>query len=161
MTAPDTITTLLRHHVWANTKLIAFCTTLSDEQLDSTSIGTFGSIRQTLQHMVTSERAYFTRISTGLSPVRARDMPLLSIVEMVESAQITGAGLLEWADKLQPGEDVPVDWDGEIRQVPKAILYTQALDHAAEHRTQVRAIITGLGMEPPSLDGWDFFEQSA
>ena len=52
----DTLTTLYSHNLWANIKLFECCAGLSDEQLDSTIIGTFGTIRDTLQHIVGAER---------------------------------------------------------------------------------------------------------
>jgi uncharacterized damage-inducible protein DinB len=31
---------------------------------------------------------------------------------------------------------------------------TQAINHATEHRTQIRTALTQAGIEPPALDGW-------
>jgi len=33
------------------------------------------------------------------------------------------------------------------------------INHATEHREQIKAIMTGLGIEPPDLQGWAYFEQ--
>ena len=45
----DTITTLFSHNLWANVGLFECCTDLTNEQLDATISGTFGTIRETLQ----------------------------------------------------------------------------------------------------------------
>jgi uncharacterized damage-inducible protein DinB len=155
----DTLTTLFRHNLWANERLIELCAGLSDEQLDATLLGTFGSIRDTLQHIVSAERSYFSRISTGLPFRRPEDAPLLTLREMLEWTRASGAGLVDWAPKVQAGDTVPIDWDGVLRDVPKTILLTQAINHATEHRAQVMAILTHLGVEPPELDSWAYFDE--
>jgi uncharacterized damage-inducible protein DinB len=60
---------------------------------------------------------------------------------------------------VQPGDAVQIDWDGTPRDLPKAILLTQAINHATEHRAQVMAILTQIGIQPPDLDGWSYFDQ--
>jgi uncharacterized damage-inducible protein DinB len=159
MKPTDSLTTLFRHHLWANLRLLERCAELSDEQLDATISGAFGSIRDTLQHVVTSEQSYFSRISTGLPRSYPDDAPRLSIAEMVESARTTGQGLVEWAPKVQAGDSVEVDWEGTPREVPKAIILTQVINHATEHRAQVMAIMTQLGVEPPDLQSWQYFDE--
>jgi uncharacterized damage-inducible protein DinB len=161
MNPADTLTTLFRHHRWANERLIELCAGLSDEQLDATLLGTFGSIRDTLQHIVSAERSYFSRISTGRPYRRPADAPPLTLAEMLEWARASGAGLVEWAPRVQAGDVVEIDWDGVLRDVPKTILLTQAINHATEHRAQVMAILTQLGIEPPELDSWAYFDATA
>ena len=160
MQTSDAITTLFSHNLWANSKLFALCATLNDEQLDATIIGTFGTIRNTLEHIATAERSYFTRISTGKPYPRQEGAPRLTMSEILELSHSTGAGFVEWACKVQPGETVEIKWKGgEIKHVPKTILLTQAINHATEHRSQIMAILTQLGIQPPDLDGWTYFEQ--
>jgi uncharacterized damage-inducible protein DinB len=158
MNPADTITTLFRHNRWANVCLLERCAGLSSEQLDASIAGAYGSIRDTLQHIVTAEQSYFSRISTGQRHSRPKDAPPLTLAEMVESARTTGSGLIEWAPKVQAGDTVPIDWDGAPRDVPKTIILTQAINHATEHRAQVMAILTQLGIQPPELDGWTYFD---
>jgi len=69
---------------------------------------------------------------------------------MVESARTTGAGLIEWAPKVQAEQ---LDGEG----TPKTIILTQAINHATEHRAQIMAILTQVGIQPPELDGWTYF----
>jgi uncharacterized damage-inducible protein DinB len=158
MNPTDTLTTLFRHNRWANLHLLELCAGLTDEQLGATVVGTYGSIHDTLQHLVTAERSYFSRISTGQPYRRPQDAPPLTLAEMTESARASGDGLIEWAPKVGTDDMVQVDWEGTPRDVPKTILLTQAINHATEHRSQVMAILTQLGIQPPELDGWSFFD---
>jgi uncharacterized damage-inducible protein DinB len=159
MKATDSLTTLFSHHLWANLRLLERCAGLSSEQLDATISGTFGSIRDTLQHFVTSEQSYFSRISTGQPRRRPEDAPPLTMAEMVESLRTTGFGLIEWAPKVQADDTVEIDWEGTPRDVPKAIILTQIINHATEHRSQIMTIMTQLGIQPPDLQGWEYFDE--
>ena len=161
MNPADTLTTIFRHNRWANERIIGLCAGLSDDQLDATLVGTFGSIRATLQHIVVAERSYLLRISTGRPYRYPQDAPPLTPAEMLEWARASGAGLVEWAPKVQPSDLVQVDWDGVTHDVPKTILLTQAINHATEHRAQVMAILTQLGIEPPELSSWAYFGRDA
>jgi uncharacterized damage-inducible protein DinB len=159
MKPTDTLTTLFSHNLWANLSLLERCADLTSEQLDGTISGTYGSIRDTLEHIVTAEQSYFSRISTGQRHPRSEDAPPLTIAEMEESVRTTGSGLIEWAPKVQPDDTVQIDWDGTPREVPKTILLTQVINHATEHRAQIMVILTQLGIQPPELDSWSYFDQ--
>lgn len=159
MKPDDTLTTLFSHNLWANLRLLEQCAALSREQLDAAISGAYGSIWDTLQHIVTAEQSYFSRISTGQRLHRSEDAPPLTITEMMESVRATGAGLIEWAPKVQAEDSVQINWDGTLRNVPKSIILTQVINHATEHRAQIMAILTQLGIQPPELDSWTYFDE--
>jgi uncharacterized damage-inducible protein DinB len=133
---------------------------LTDEQLAASLVGTYGSIRDTLEHIVRAERSYFSRVSTGQPYRHPEDAPPLSVAEMVEWAQASGRGFVEWAARVQAADTVEINWEGTPRAVPKSILLTQAINHATEHRAQIMAILTQLGIEPPDSDGWTYFAET-
>ena len=160
MKPSDTLTTLFSHNLWANLRLLERCAGLTSEQLDASLAGTYGSIRDTLQHIATAERSYFSRISTGQPHRRPKDAPPMTVAEMTDSLRTSGSGLVEWAPKVRPDETVQVDWEGTPRDVPKTVILTQVINHATEHRAQVMAILTQLGIQPPELDGWNYFDES-
>lgn len=155
----DTLSTLFHHHLWANLCLVERCQTLTPDQLSATIPGAFGSIHATLEHIARSERSYFSRISTGQPYRTPADAPPMTLAEMADSLRETGGGLIEWVHKVQADDTVVVDWDGTLRDVPKTILLTQVINHANEHREQVKAILTEIGIEPPDLQGWAYFDE--
>src|SRR5689334_6919359 len=59
---------LFAHNAWATLKLLDFCEGLSDTHLDATAIGGFGSIRDTLQHIVGAEVSYVMRVNGKTPP---------------------------------------------------------------------------------------------
>jgi uncharacterized damage-inducible protein DinB len=52
-----------------------------------------------------------------------------------------------------------MDWDGTPVETPKTIILTQVINHATEHRAQIMVIMTQIGVQPPELDGWTYFDQ--
>ncbi len=159
MTSSDPITMLFRHNLWANLRLFEQCASLTGEQLAAIIPGTYGSVGDTLQHIVIAEQNYYARISTGRRNPRPKDAPPLTFPEMLESLHKTGQGLIEWASKVQAADTVEIDWDGVMRDVPKSIILTQVINHATEHRAQIMTTLTQMGIEPPDLQGWAYFDE--
>jgi uncharacterized damage-inducible protein DinB len=155
----DTLTILFSHHLWANLRLLEQCAELSADQLTATISGARGPIQETLEHIVTSEQSYLSRISNGQPYSRTADAAPMTIAEMIAAAQQTGQGFIEWASRVHPTDTVRVMWEGTPRDVPKTIILTQVINHATEHREQVKATLTEMGIEPPDLQGWVYFEE--
>ena len=51
------------------------------------------------------------------------------------------------------GDDPPGIW-----RMPVSLFLLQVINHATEHRSQVATILTRLGVEPPEMDGWTYFD---
>jgi uncharacterized damage-inducible protein DinB len=153
----ETIDTLFRRNLWANMCLFAVCAGLSDEQSNSSITGTYGSIRDTLQHITIAEHSYLHRITTGRPFRRPEGAPPLTMAEMQDSIRLSGEGFIVAAPQIQARDSVEIDWDGMLRIVPSAIILTQAINHATEHRVQIMAMLTQLGIEPPDIDSWSYF----
>ncbi|MEZ4732961.1 MAG: DinB family protein [Caldilineaceae bacterium] len=157
-----TLETLFRHHLWANLALLEVCSTLTEAQLQTSIVGVYGSLGDTLQHLVKAERSYLSRITTGQRFQAPDNEGDLTFEQMAASLRRTGEGLIEWAPKVGAEERVEVQWDnngiqGPV-QVPKAVILTQVINHATEHRAQIMAMLTQLGIQPPELDSWGYFE---
>ncbi len=160
MISSDVLTTLFQHHVWANLQIVEACRALTAEQLAYSKVWAYGSIFVTLQHITRAEQGYFSRISTGKRRVRPENEPDMTLGEIADSLRATGAGLIEWAHKIKAEDTVQIEWDnGELRPMPTALLFVQVIEHAHEHREQIKAMLTELGIEPPDLQGWAYFER--
>jgi len=157
--ADITITTIFSHHLWANLRMLDRCRELTDEQLDASISGVYGSIRDTLVHIVKAEQSYFSRISTGKLYNHTADASPMTILDMIAAIQTTGEGLIEWAPKVGENDSVQIDWDGTLREVPKTIILNQVINHATEHRSQIMSIMTQIGIEPPDVSSWMYFDE--
>jgi uncharacterized damage-inducible protein DinB len=153
---------LFVHNRWANLKLIDFCAGLTEDQLSATTTGTFGSIRETLAHLFRAEIDYVCRVTGGPLPQWVSDRQWPGFEQLKEDAQRSGEALGQMADRAR-GQDMVRETDPEEglwAEYPVTALLVQAINHATEHRTQVSAIITSLGLEPPNMDGWALMEET-
>lgn len=153
------LTTLFKHNAWANLQLLDFCARLSNEQLDATTIGGFGSIRDTLFHIVRAEVSYVSRVNGKLpeKPLSPGQFPGFEILK--DATRWASDELLLLA--LSAREDTSVQERAPRPPVKYrlASLIVQAITHSTEHRTQIAAIITQLGMEPPDMSGWKYMKE--
>jgi len=146
---------LFEHNNWANLQIIEACSALSEEQLDAEArSATAGSIRQTLMHLVRSQQGYL-----GILTLPVDDRPEISLAfnELGESARMSGEGLLA----LARGEQEPLQPHLKTRNgytVVPWVVMVQIINHASEHREQIKSMLTALGITPPDIDGWDYGE---
>ena len=145
---------LFEHNNWANLQIIRACSVLSDEQLDAEPrSATKGSIRRTLTHLVMSQRGYLSLLTL---PVEARPDVSLEFAELQESARTSGEGLLSLArgELSQPPDARLQTRDGY--NVEPWVVMLQVINHATEHREQIKSMLSALGITPPDIDGWDY-----
>jgi uncharacterized damage-inducible protein DinB len=144
---------LFEHNHWANEKIIQVCYDLSDQQLDAQPQSvTMGNIRDTLLHLVSSQRGYLALLTL---PLEERPATPLTFAELPESARKSGEGLLA----LAKGETEFFDSrlttrDGHYTE--PWVVMLQAINHATEHREQIKSMLSALGVTPPDIDGWDY-----
>ena len=145
---------LFEHNNWANLRIIDICSTLSDEQLDSEPHSvTKGSIRRTLVHLVSSQYSYLRTLTLPLE--ERLDAVTVDFAELKESVSKSGERLLAFAT----GEQQPLKAQLQTRDgyfVEPWVLMVQIINHATEHREQIKSMLSALGVTPPEIDGWDF-----
>jgi uncharacterized damage-inducible protein DinB len=149
------------HHVWATMRLIDTCLPLSAEQLGTTVPGTYGSILETIRHLVGGDSDYLS-IMTGdrAHLVDADPMDLPALRAAMEKDGVLWSALL--GQDLDPGAMVhEVDeHDGYERDATIGVRLAQALHHGTDHRSQICTALTALGVEPPGIDVWTYGVQA-
>jgi uncharacterized damage-inducible protein DinB len=149
---------LFEHNIWANLQIIRACSTLSDEQLDAEPQSvTKGSIRSTLFHLVTSQQSYLRSLTLPLAE-RLEPVPPPPFAELQRSADNSGEALLALAR-----DESGITKKGKIQTrdgylVEPWVLMLQIINHADEHREQIKSMLSSLGVTPPNIDGWDYGE---
>ena len=145
-----------RHHVWATVRLIDACSDLDDGQLATTVPGTYGSIIATLRHLVGGDVFYLDVLRRAEPEAFVEEASDLGTLRRVmEAHDAAWQQLLERA--VDPTEDVVEFEDsGYETHAPLGIRLAQALYHGTDHRSQVCTALTSLGIEPPSIEPWDF-----
>jgi uncharacterized damage-inducible protein DinB len=140
---------LFEHNHWANIQIIEACMALSAEQLDAQPhAATKGTIRETLVHLVSAQRGY---LSTLTLPVEQRPRGPVPFDELLASERASSQGLSALVETLAATEQTR---DGY--QVEAWVIILQVINHATEHREQIKSMLTALGITPPEIDGWDY-----
>jgi uncharacterized damage-inducible protein DinB len=144
------------HHVWATLTLIDTCRQLTDEQLASPVPGTFGSIIETLRHLVGADRSYLELLSGGeVADIDEEVMDLFALRTVMEEDGPAWDRVL--AGDLDPDRVlVRHRDDGTESHAPLGIRLAQVIHHGTDHRSQVCTALTNLGITPPEIDAWDF-----
>ena len=149
---------LSRHNAWATAQLLEFCQDLDETTLDSTVLGTYGTIIATLRHIVASEGSYLYRLSGEPSVRGWEDDDPVGLDVLKERAALLAR---TWEQFL--AGDVDTERMGEARgddgtvfAVRAGVFITQAFHHANEHRAHVCTILGATGHEPPDLSGWEY-----
>jgi len=149
----------LRHNAWATRRLLAYCRRLDPEQLEAASPGTYGSILETLQHILDAEGGYRTRLA-GEPPDWPREPE--EVDDLDELAAIAEDTAAFWERLVREGFDPDrvISWtskgSGAYTEVRAGLLVAQTLNHGNEHRAQICTILGSLGLEVPELDGWSY-----
>ena len=143
---------LSRHNAWATAQLLEFCQNLDDASLSSTVPGTYGTILETLRHIVASEGSYLYRLTGELSTRGWSVGDPVGLDVLRERAALLAS---TWEQFL--AGDVDTERMGEARgddglfAVRAGVFITQAFHHANEHRAHVCTILGATGHEPPDL----------
>lgn len=149
----DFLVKIFEHNNWANQKIIEVCSTLSAEQLDAEPHSvTKGNIRETLTHLVTSQRGYLALLTL---PPEERPTTPLTYTELQESARLSGEGLVAIAKGEREPSQNPLQTRDNYHVDPFVVM-VQIINHATEHREQIKSMLTALGVTPPEIDGWDY-----
>lgn len=147
---------MIRANNWANAVVLAACAPLSDDQLDSRVPGVYGTIRDTLLHMLWAEGDYVNRI-TGSRPLpsfRRDEKPPLSA--LAAYAELTGAALLDTVQRTPLDQIVREEEDGNFIEYQARLLFLQVINHGIEHRTNITTILNSLGFADIEVDGWGY-----
>ena len=141
------------HNLWANLQIVDACSQLSAEQLDSEpQSATKGTIRQTLIHLVNSEYGYLSDLSGMKNPYDGRTD--FSFTEMQQILHESAAGYLALVrNPANEHLNAPVHTEDGYTIEPWVLLL-QAINHATEHREQIKSMISALRIKPPRIDAW-------
>ena len=143
------------HHVWATIRILEACGTLDEEQLAASVPGTYGSIIDTLRHLVGGDVFYLDVLLDRREKFdkEASEIPALRAVMEAHGPA--------WQRLARAATDPAVDVveyedSGYETHAPLGIRLAQALHHGTDHRSQVCTALTSLGIDPPAIDVWDF-----
>jgi uncharacterized damage-inducible protein DinB len=147
--------TLLRrffgHHLWATERLLERLGELSPEQLALSAPGTYGPIGATLDHLLSADRSYLSRLKGG------RATPPLDAggpEQLLEHLARQREGWLAYLDS-GPDFDVMIE-RREGGESAAWVLVLQAIQHGNDHRTHAGTVLLSHQLEAPEIDVWGY-----
>jgi uncharacterized damage-inducible protein DinB len=156
-TMNETLREMFRYHTWATLKLLDHCEALPPEQLDQTTPGTMGSIRETFAHLIGADAGYQARLrgDSSLRIANAYERPLAELrgyfVERSQGWEEALGHLDDFDPLLEAGDDHP-----DVPHV-RDLLLTQALHHGNDHRTHICSVLGAHDLEVPEIDAWMYW----
>jgi len=155
MTVKD-LERLYDYGYWANRKLLAALAGMTPEQFTKSVGGSYGSVRNTLVHVLSAEWGWLDRCG-GYSrgpALKGEDYPDLE--SLVEAWTKVEASLRSFLTTLTD-EDIEriVEFKnprGETRSMTLGELMQHGANHAVHHRGQVALLVRELGFAPGNFD---------
>lgn len=151
------LSNFFQYNLWANLSLLDACSKLSEAQLNASTKGTYGSVRETLMHLFSSEEGYARHFNfTGAAPTP----PLREFTtfpgfdELRRRAERSGRELVAVAERADL--DQVLHLDGGTYDAPVIVVLIQAVNHGVDHRSQIATLLSQQDVMPPELDGWSF-----
>jgi uncharacterized damage-inducible protein DinB len=144
------------YNYWANRKLFAVVSQLTPEQFARNVAGSYGSVRNTLVHMMSAEWGWIDRCGGPSRPAQLKpdDYPTAeSVIEqwaLVEGYAREFLGTLT-DDDLQRIVEFTLGVTGK-RAMPLGELLQHASTHGVHHRGQVALLLRVLGVPPGNFD---------
>ena len=151
------LTDFFHYNRWANGRLLDACSPLSDAQLDFTAKGFYGSIRETLMHILSAEEGYarhFNFTSQAPSPLLREMTDFPGFDELRRRAERSGKELIAMSEQADLSQVLHLDggtYDAEV-----IIVLMQAVNHGIDHRSQIATLFSLQDLEFPSLDNWSY-----
>jgi hypothetical protein len=153
---PPLLADAFGHHVWATIRVLDVCAALDDAQLATTVPGTYGSILDTLRHLVDGDVSYMNVLRGGESePFNKGSSDISTMRAAMEAHEAAWQRLI--AGDLDP-TTVVVAYEAsgyETHAPPRDTARPGALPRDRSPQ-QVCTALTSLDTEPPVIEVWDF-----
>jgi uncharacterized damage-inducible protein DinB len=155
----SSLTEMFKYNAWANHELFEACRSLTDEQLDARVQGISGTVRELLMHIAGGQQTFILRTQGRQHEGELGRMSRWpGIHQVIAIAEETSQALIAITEGLTGSEEVDLAYRGQSYRYPKRFFLVHALEHAIEHRTEVKVALGLLGVETPDLDGWLYSE---
>jgi len=151
---------MARYNRWQNQNLYGVADTLSDDERRCERGAFFGSIHQTLSHLLWSDRMQMSRFTDVPKPAAGIPESVSLYPDWKElkdeRARFDGA-IVEWADALESSwlnADLTY-YSGAIKREltrPRWLLVAHMFNHQTHHRGQVHCMLTQAGGRPSDTD---------
>src|SRR5262245_56840489 len=131
---PETmLAEFIRYNNWANQQVLEACQKLDEDQLGLTMPGAYGTIRDTLEHILEGE-AFYIGLLTGSRPkppFQWRSKP--GFPEMTAYAAHIGNLPVDAVQRVCPTDRVEDEDQGNKLRYQAGAIFIQIINHGIEH----------------------------
>jgi uncharacterized damage-inducible protein DinB len=149
-----------RYNKWANLHLLDVCSGFSEEQLQMTSPGTYGTLSATFFHLLAAEQRYIKRLVGDEPQINERDDKFSGMKVLREHAVRSGDKLIEIAPRITLDEAHESKYSDRRFMLHSWVVLIQALHHGNDHRTHICTILGHNGLTYGDMDVWAYGEAS-
>jgi uncharacterized damage-inducible protein DinB len=146
------------YNAWCNERIYDVAAQLPDADYRANRGAFFKSVHGTLNHLLVADRIWLKRFSgQGEAPNRLDAILFEALPELRTAREREDERIVSFIDSLSDA-----DLEGRIRyrtittpmeiEQPLASALVHFFNHQTHHRGQVHALLTGFGLEAPSLD---------
>ena|SRR5436309_1891737 len=162
MTVQD-LEDLYDYGYWANKKLFGVMSQLTPEQFTQSVGGSYGSIRNTLVHILSAEWGWLDRCGGPKRGPRLNPADYPTLESLLEIWSKVEGYVREFLSTLKD-EDLRRNAEymndaGEKRSMPIGELMQHAANHGVHHRGQVALMLRLLGYAPGNFDILFYFAE--
>ncbi len=154
----NNIALMARFNAWVNKRVYGCVAGLPDADYRDDRKAYFGSIHNTLNHLLLVDRAWTCRIKGVAHGHKSLDQILYDDFDSLRGArEAEDAALIELVDSLSDAELLrPITYNsmsggGSFTNRCDRILIT-LFNHQTHHRGQIHTMLTQQGIDPPPLD---------
>jgi uncharacterized damage-inducible protein DinB len=143
---------------WANERIYSASGELSDDDYRADRGAFFGSIHRTLNHVLVGDRIWMHRFTGEGETYTELDIVPCDAFDTLQSARSAEDDrIIRWINGLS-GEQMAGTFSYRTiasppdRTQPLSPALAHFFNHQTHHRGQVHALLSGLDVDPPSLD---------
>lgn len=155
MTVKD-LERLYEYGNWANGKLFAVVSQLTPEQFTQTVAGSYGSIRNTLVHIMSAEWGWLDRCGGPARGPALKPDDYPTVESVMATWSTVQAHVRDFLSRLNDADlDRVIEYSnprGEKRSMMLGPLMQHAANHGVHHRGQVALLVRALGYTPGNFD---------
>jgi uncharacterized damage-inducible protein DinB len=147
-----------RYNKWANLHLLDGCAGFSEDQLQMTSPGTYGTVASTFFHLLAAEQRSIKRLGGGEPQINERDDKFPGMKALREHAVRSGDKLIEFAPRIKPDEAHEAKYQDQRFMLHSGVVLIQAMHHGNDHRTHICTILGHHDLTYGDMDVWAYGE---
>ena len=142
---------MAKYNQWMNEKLYTVCAKVPEADREQNLGAFFGSIHNTLDHIVWADDALLVRLQDADRRIERYEPPRIrDFNQLRERRAELDEEIIDWASQVRDAKvDQPYEFKSVLynktRRLPRYALVAHLFNHQTHHRGQVTALLSQLG----------------